>query len=102
MHEECADIICTPLQFSASLTATHSTATQSNQDQRENQVLQTAGEGPAASAPSIPKSLTRRFEVTILPRLSDKPRKIREVRAGGELGQQFSVLEWRELQWELD
>lgn len=38
-------------------------------------------EGPTNS--DIPKSLTRRFEVTILPRATEIPRKLREVRANG-------------------
>ena len=51
------------------------------QGQRENQAQQTAEQ--QHTAPNIPKSLTRRFEVTLLPRLSEKPRKLREVRANG-------------------
>jgi hypothetical protein len=50
----------------------------------QNQRLSHLGTGDEASLSSaIPKSLTRRFEVTVIPRASEAVRKLREVKANG-------------------
>lgn len=47
------------------------------------QLAASSVEGTNASNSGIPKSLTRRFEVTIIPRAVEAVRKLREVKSNG-------------------
>jgi hypothetical protein len=55
------------------------------QAQRQAQV-QAAGDVPAEHSTllELPKSLTRRFEVVIIPESHERPRKLREIKAQGK------------------